>query len=73
MDCRGISCWQQTIIQFAYVKWPAKADAERAFASKEVREKIVKNAGEFMDSLQSQEARAFDGTVHDADFINMKF
>lgn len=57
----------------AYVKWPSKADAERAFASEEVREKVVNNAGEFMDSLQSQEARAFDGTVHDADFINMKF
>ncbi|MGV8121408.1 MAG: hypothetical protein AB2L14_16740 [Candidatus Xenobiia bacterium LiM19] len=57
----------------AYVKWRSKADADRAFASEEVREKVVNNAREFMDPLQSQEARDFDGTVHDADFINMKF
>ncbi len=56
-----------------YIKWPAKTDADRAFASEEVRDKVVSSARQFMDSLQYQAARGFDGTVHDGDFINMKF
>lgn len=58
--------------EIAYMNWPSQAVATSAFESKEAKA-FIKDAQLILSPLQYSEAKNFDGTADDNQFINVRF